>query len=119
MNRHLMKRFVTGATSVLLTFAASGSYASDAISSGTVSLLTMRESYVMFRLINSSGENLCAPCPPDPGNFNSGGYCWIPESEKAKLGTLYLARAQGITISGRVPSLATNCNMVQMTLRDG
>lgn len=92
--------------------------ATDPISAGYVSWLSSRNGYVMFKVVAADGTQHCAPCPADPGNMSAGGYCWIAETDRTKLGVLFMARAQSLQISGRVSDLATNCTMYQMTLRD-
>lgn len=106
-------------TSALLALALPhAASATDPINAGNLRALTLRQGYVMFKVISSDGTNQCAPCPYDPGNMGAGGYCWIAETDSPKLSVLLLARAQESMISGRVTDMATNCTVYQLTMND-
>ena len=103
-------------SSLALTSVA---YASDAVGPGTIKNLTFRGNYLMFQLIDGTGVNSCALCPGDPGSFASGGYCWMTTTNNAtQVSLLELAKAQGVSVSGRVTALSTDCTVYQMSLAD-
>lgn len=114
-----LKGLLASCACVASLLMASVSHATDPIAAGRVSLLTHRNGYVMFKVVSDSGVNGCAPCPGDPAAYAAGGNCWIADTETARLAIVYMARAQGEQILGRVADLATNCSMYQLTLTDG
>lgn len=96
---------------------ATTAHATDPVSAGTISALTYRGGYVMFQL-KSGSTNHCAPCPADPAQFNSGAYCWIAQTQRTQLAILLSAKATGLTVSGRVTGISSDCTLYQMTVAD-
>lgn len=107
-------KFLVGIFLVVSSFV---SMASDALPSGSIKGLSYRGGWVTFKVVNSLGVNQCASCPTDPGAMNSGN-CWVEESKTAQLSMLLGAQARNKSISGRVSSLTTNCEVYQMTVAD-
>lgn len=91
--------------------------ATDPIAIGNITDLSYRGGYYIFEITNG-GTNSCAPCPADPGAMASGQNCWIAETQTAQLAMLLSAHAQGLRLSGRVVSIASNCSVYQMTVAD-
>lgn len=109
-----MRKMITAA---LLVFGVGHqAQATDPVDFGTVSELTYRNGYYVFRLNNSSG-NSCQPCPLDPATV---GYnkCWIHESKTVQIALLLSAHAQGLRVTGRVNDIATDCTVYQMRVED-
>src|SRR5690242_16412933 len=106
---------------LILALTAAPTLATDAIGRGMVSSVTWRANYVMFAVVSSGpgpAANLCAPCPADPSNLASGGFCWISVTETTAIQMLLLARTNNKYINGRVVSLTTDCTMYQLQILD-
>ena len=102
----------------LLAFASLGpAIATNAISGGYVTNLTYKEIYLVFQL-RDKGSNSCAPCPRDPVNLHSGGYCWISTTDSGEVALLLDAQSHNLRVSGRVESLNSDCLMYEMSLQN-
>jgi hypothetical protein len=93
-------------------------YATDPVAAGKVSSLSLRNNggtaiYVTFQLTNGS-TNSCSPCPGDPAGMASGGYCWISPSQTTQLAILLSAKMAGLTVSGRVNGITSDCTVYQL-----
>ena len=105
-------------TVLFLTISmASEALASEPLNPGATKQLSYRGGYITFLVVDSNNQNLCAPCPLDPGAMRTEA-CWIPEANEAQVGMLLVAYSSGQMIRGRVSGLTTDCNVYQMTVID-
>jgi hypothetical protein len=78
---------------ILLSAISISCFASDPIAAGKVKNLSYRAGWVMFKVVNDSGVNLCQSCPTDPGSMNRQ-HCWIKSDETAQISMLLSAQAR-------------------------
>jgi len=101
----------------LLFCASFPAFSSEALGSGSISNLSYRGGFVMFKVVGANGVNKCEQCPVDPGKMGVG-RCWVNENEKSQVSMLLTAKVTNKEIRGRVYSFSTNCTLYQMTLSD-
>ncbi|KAA1166624.1 hypothetical protein [Pseudoalteromonas fuliginea] len=91
--------------------------ATEALGWGEIKSLTYRSGWVMFQVVNSQGVNLCKSCPIDPGRQGSE-KCWIKEDKQIQLTMLFMSKAQGKKIRGRVVDFSEECRVYEMKVQD-
>jgi len=89
---------------------------------GTIKYLSWRQpdtgqALVLFHIIASDGTNSCGGCPADPAGFNTGGFCWMPDSQKSQLSLFLTAQLENRAIVPSVMS-ATDCTVMQFVIAD-
>ena len=103
-------------TRLILVLVVGTALATEAISEGKLERFSYRSNYVLFE-INSGSGNSCSACSADPANFSSGGFCWVPDTNKTLVSMLLSAQAQQSNVRARVKSWS-QCEVYQLEISD-